>query len=418
MAVTMSGGEPTESGKPAEPPAATLQPEAAGSPAAIPDSVPEAADPVACSVSARRFFLRLDNGDLICDGSRAGLSGREAGGVVLLGAERLETLGRIKHADLLRAHRILDALRRASHAEAGPPIDPRPPKKTKTDVPAPLSPSGTVLSGGAVQPPSDWLARCTNLLESVKSNLGNALPIFNAPVDGSVVLDYYKVIKNPMDLGTIAIKLEDGIYTRPSEFAADVRQVWYNCKLYNKKGDYVERTGSSAALHFEKIWAGSGLAESKDRMRRANAGLAADKFEPPEVTVSKKQPGHKGVGKATSRLQGPARTPKGSKINKAFGKKSSPQMTREQMAALAERLGQLDEGALQGVVGIIRERTQLSSGDPEEEIELDIETLDNETLWQLDRYLKSIDGAGPLASGAAWAGQGGGDSGSDTDSST
>jgi hypothetical protein len=81
-------------------------------------------------------------------------------------------------------------------------------------------------------------------------------------------------------------------------------------------------------------------------------------------------------------------------------------MSHELKVALAEKLGNLDETALHGVVGIIRERTQL--GNDDEEIELDIEMLDNGTLWALDGYLKSLDGAN----------QAGNDSGSDSDSST
>lgn len=73
---------------------------------------------------------------------------------------------------------------------------------------------------------------------------------------------------------------------------------------------------------------------------------------------------------------------------------------------MAEKLGNLGEAALHGVVGIIRERTQLGSDD--EEIELDIEMLDSGTLWALDGYLKDLDGTGDGAD----------DSASDSDSST
>lgn len=111
-----------------------------------------------------------------------------------------------------------------------------------------------------------------------------------------------------------------------------------------------------------------------------------------------------GLGKSSSKAG------RGGKKAGAGGKKGGATamlMSHDQKVALAEKLGDLDEAALHGVVGIIRERTQLGGDD--EEIELDIEALDSGTLWALDGYLKNLDG------GAAPAAD---DSGSDSDSST
>lgn len=355
----------------------------------------------------KRVSFRLDDGGLIkCNGARGGGGESSSPDIVKLSAEAAAEVNKLSHSDVLRAHRHLEALCRAgaprvaaaheaalaAAASGATPVGATGPSglkrlRTDGDVDAPspangvpmtplMSPGGTVVSGGDPPPPGDWPARCRSILKSVMDYLGNSLPIFDRPVDANVVKDYYKVVKSPMDLGTILVKLNSSDYNRPSEFAADVRQVWYNCKLYNKKGDLVERAGTAASMHFETIWSKSGLAESKDRSRRSNAGLAAAKFEPPAAMASKRPKG----GPAASSARSEGRSKGGSKAASqrkgavGGGKKAgqnAQSMSHELKVALAEKLGNLDETALHGVVGIIRERTQL--GNDDEEIELDIE---------------------------------------------
>lgn len=45
--------------------------------------------------------------------------------------------------------------------------------------------------------------------------------------------DYPTVIKNPMDLGTVSVKLEEGLYMTIAEVMADLQLIWDNCKTYN-----------------------------------------------------------------------------------------------------------------------------------------------------------------------------------------
>lgn len=56
---------------------------------------------------------------------------------------------------------------------------------------------------------------------------------FRAPVDAAAVPDYYSVIRDPMDLGTIAERLEKGVYVTLDIFLADLRRVWANARTYN-----------------------------------------------------------------------------------------------------------------------------------------------------------------------------------------
>ena len=50
------------------------------------------------------------------------------------------------------------------------------------------------------------------------------------------LVDYPKVVKNPMDLGTVRRKLEGAFYSSPKEFKHDVSLVWINCMTYNAVG--------------------------------------------------------------------------------------------------------------------------------------------------------------------------------------
>ena len=47
------------------------------------------------------------------------------------------------------------------------------------------------------------------------------------------VPDYFKIVKNPMDLGTVHERLKKNKYPNHQAFAADVRLVFSNCRLFN-----------------------------------------------------------------------------------------------------------------------------------------------------------------------------------------
>lgn len=45
--------------------------------------------------------------------------------------------------------------------------------------------------------------------------------------------DYPTIIKHPMDLGTVSVKLEEGLYMTIADVTADLQLIWDNCKTYN-----------------------------------------------------------------------------------------------------------------------------------------------------------------------------------------
>lgn len=59
---------------------------------------------------------------------------------------------------------------------------------------------------------------------------------FLKPVDyiGLNLMDYPEIIKEPMDLSTVAVNLHKGHYLDASEFLRDMRLIWSNSLTYNE----------------------------------------------------------------------------------------------------------------------------------------------------------------------------------------
>ncbi|KAH7086293.1 hypothetical protein FB567DRAFT_444495 [Paraphoma chrysanthemicola] len=72
-----------------------------------------------------------------------------------------------------------------------------------------------------------------HLLNDMQNN-SNAWP-FQQPVNKDEVLDYYDVIKEPMDLATMEEKHEKDLYPNPEDFVRDARLIFDNCRKYNNE---------------------------------------------------------------------------------------------------------------------------------------------------------------------------------------
>ena len=95
--------------------------------------------------------------------------------------------------------------------------------------------------------------------------------LFNQPVDPEALglPNYFDVVKQPMDLGTILDRLSAGEqqgwekceYQKAEEVYRDVSLVWHNCALYNSRE--VDQPTRDAAVDvkavFEQNWKEAGL---------------------------------------------------------------------------------------------------------------------------------------------------------------
>jgi len=67
-------------------------------------------------------------------------------------------------------------------------------------------------------------------------------------VDREDVPDYYEVIARPMDLDTMRIKVDQGLYATKDEFRGDVLLIQRNAREYNPCGPQVRRLALSLRL--------------------------------------------------------------------------------------------------------------------------------------------------------------------------
>eukprot|EP01119_Soliformovum_irregulare_P000497 TRINITY_DN10345_c0_g1_i2.p1 TRINITY_DN10345_c0_g1~~TRINITY_DN10345_c0_g1_i2.p1 ORF type:complete len:394 (-),score=83.47 TRINITY_DN10345_c0_g1_i2:26-1207(-) len=77
---------------------------------------------------------------------------------------------------------------------------------------------------------------------------------FREPVDPIAlgIPDYLKIIKHPMDLGTIQFKLDSNVYTSVDEALADVELIWSNAFTYNSENSPVHQYAMEMKRFFEE----------------------------------------------------------------------------------------------------------------------------------------------------------------------
>jgi hypothetical protein len=77
-------------------------------------------------------------------------------------------------------------------------------------------------------------AQAYKILLGLKRRQSKSILWFLQPVSDKVILaDYKAKVKNPMDINTMTVKLEQGSYTSVSAFLLDLRRIFSNCLKYN-----------------------------------------------------------------------------------------------------------------------------------------------------------------------------------------
>ncbi|XP_028755806.1 transcription factor GTE9 [Neltuma alba] len=96
--------------------------------------------------------------------------------------------------------------------------------------------------------------QCATILKSLMSHPYSW--VFSKPVDPVAlnIPDYFTIISEPMDLGTIKTKLEKYTYYGIEEFAADVRLTFTNAMTYNPPSNDVHLMAKELKKIFERKW--------------------------------------------------------------------------------------------------------------------------------------------------------------------
>ena len=246
--------------------------------------------------------------------------------------------------------------------------------------------------------------QCATILKQLKQNR-NAWP-FHKAVDWRTlnIPDYPKIVKNPMDMQTIADKLggfdakckeSPREYKSPLEFRDDLRLIFDNCRLYNPVGHDVRIMGDALADLFEKKWQNSNI-EGKFALELEYQKKEDDdlKNNPSGFYKSPKQPKtHSAVSGHTAPMQvdrhsSGKKHQTGGASGGGVGGGGDGEMTFEEKRKLSVNLGLLPAEKLGRVVQIINEGPS-KIDNSEEEVELDIDKIDNQTLWKLEKYVTS-----------------------------
>ncbi|KAF4517925.1 hypothetical protein B566_EDAN005990 [Ephemera danica] len=166
---------------------------------------------------------------------------------------------------------------------------------------------------GVVQPPyippPHRPGRVTNQLQYLLKTVMKAVwkhPFawpFQQPVDTKKLNlpDYHKIIKQPMDLGTIKRRLENNYYWSSKEFIQDINTMFSNCYVYNKPGEDVV----VMAQTLEKVFLSKVTQMPKDEVVIEVATPKGPKGKKPRVPGAPPVPGRV-TSTSTAANNGPA----------------------------------------------------------------------------------------------------------------
>jgi len=271
----------------------------------------------------------------------------------------------------------------------------------------------------------DAMKACGQILTKLMKNKSGWIFntwIFNTPVNATALNlhDYFDIIKHPMDLGTVKSKLAKNAYSTPADFAEDVRLTFNNALTYNPKGHGVNTAAMQLLEKFEELYqpihekfdeksfddelqASSWNHVEPERERERERVKKKDNPIPFPAPVAKRQeplpePASTSNQPSTSNPplpQSPVRTPSPTRalpvkpLKQPKPKARDPnkrEMNVEEKHKLGLGLQILPPEKMEQVVQIIRKRNGHLEQDGDE-IELDMEAVDTETLWELDRLV-------------------------------
>ncbi|KAL8825621.1 MAG: hypothetical protein Q9191_004300 [Dirinaria sp. TL-2023a] len=265
------------------------------------------------------------------------------------------------------------------------------------------------------------------LSELKKPRFAASAHFFLAPVDPVAlnIPDYHKIIKKPMDLGTVDSKLKQGEYENLKEFEADVRLVFSNCYKFNPPNNLVHQAGKEIERVFDgkmegkEAWIKTNTPASEppspgtspegsdeededdeeedeqasDEVRKLQEQIAAmakkvelitqKKKSPPATSKKAAKPTVKSDKKAPKKAA-PAPAAKAKSTGKP-GQKKARYVTYEEKQDISNRINDLNETKMGQALKIIRDNMPSLKG---EELELDIDELPNEVLLELHKFVK------------------------------
>ncbi|KAF2749231.1 Bromodomain-containing protein [Sporormia fimetaria CBS 119925] len=251
---------------------------------------------------------------------------------------------------------------------------------------------------------------------------------FLQPVD-PVALNiptYLKIIKKPMDFGTIEKNLKAGQYQTAKDFYNDCMLVFHNCYKFNPEGDEVNRMGHQLNEVFDKLWsekndwiathAPASDAHSPGSDYSDDDEDEEEDHDPAQQKLLELQQQIQALQEETQKLLKAKRTSPAASSKKKGVKAGAPKkkhslsvppppkpvkqkarakpapLTFAQKQEISEGIGTLSTPDLSKAVQIIRNGCPHLAGADEEEMEIDMDEIDDDTLRELFKFIKKVNG--------------------------
>ncbi|WJX33182.1 hypothetical protein P8452_21418 [Trifolium repens] len=215
------------------------------------------------------------------------------------------------------------------------------------------------------------MKQCENLLNRLMSHQYGW--VFNAPVDivKLNIPDYFTVIKHPMDLGTVKSKLTSGKYSSPIAFAADVRLTFSNAMTYNPPGNDVHGIAATLMKAFETKWKSieKKIPNIEHRVpSEPSKPICVETEIPDPIPPTKKK----------------KITPNNTNTKPEPDKRIMSDMEKQKLSQeLEDMLGELPEN----ILDFLKEQSHNAGQTNDDEIEIDIDVLSDDTLFKLRKLL-------------------------------
>ncbi|XP_015165993.1 transcription factor GTE10-like isoform X2 [Solanum tuberosum] len=217
-----------------------------------------------------------------------------------------------------------------------------------------------------------FMKQCETVLSRLMSHQHGW--VFNHPVDvvKLKIPDYFTVIKQPMDLGTIRSKLHSGEYSSPLQFADDVRLTFKNAMTYNPPGNDVHIMAQTLLKFFEVRWKPIEkkipVIQEEPLPSKSSVIIETETDTPPAMPPSKK----KKIAPLENRV-------KPEPVKRVMSDVEKHKLTAE----LEDLLTELPEN----IIDFLKEKSSNGSQVSEDEIEIDLDVLHDDILYELRKLL-------------------------------
>ncbi|PSN61289.1 hypothetical protein BS50DRAFT_578665 [Corynespora cassiicola Philippines] len=258
---------------------------------------------------------------------------------------------------------------------------------------------------------------------------------FMTPVDPVAlnIPSYLTIIKKPMDFGTIEKNLKAGVYQSAKDFHKDAQLVFHNCFKFNPEGDEVNKMGKQLQELFNSLWSEKAEwlaqhAPASDPQSPGSATYSDEEEEEEEEEEDAAQAQFRAIqeqiaalnetaqqlllqqkGKRASPKVAPKKKPKPAPVKRKPtaplsvpppvkpGKvkpktKAPPPLSFAQKQEISDGISTLGDADMRRAVQIIRNGCPHLTNVNDDEMELDMDEINDDTLRELFKFIKQVRG--------------------------